>query len=215
MVKRLIRYAIILGLAVIIALLLKDRWLPSLKNIFKARPVVIENTPILIKEIHELAQLCTVTAFDEVVADSVEIREKSTLESLLPDMSGFAGLPVTGKRLVIIGRGKIVAGTDLKNLNDQSIYAEGDSVAMVLPAAEILDAIMNPSDIETFSEVGEWSSDAVMKVKIKARNMMIARALKQGILQKADARSKMLMENFLRSAGFTKVNVLVKEREKK
>jgi hypothetical protein len=43
--------------------------------------------------------------------------------------------------------------------------------------------------------------------------MMIARALEQGILQKADARSKMLMENFLRSTGFTKVNVMVKERE--
>jgi len=213
MVKRLIRYIIILGLVVIIALLLKDRWLPSLKNIFKAQPVVIEDTPILIKEIHELAQLCTITAFDEVVADSAEIRKKSTFESLLPDMSGFGGLPVTGKRIVIIGRGKIIAGTDLKKLNDQSVYAKGDSVSVTLPAAEILDAIMNPSDIETFSEVGEWSSDAITKVKVKARNMMTARALKQGILQKADARSKMLMENFLRSAGFAKVNVMVKGSE--
>ena len=43
------------------------KWLPSLKNI-RSQPVIIENTPVLIKEINEMAQLCTITVFDEVVA---------------------------------------------------------------------------------------------------------------------------------------------------
>ncbi len=77
MLKRLIKYGIIAALVIAIALLLKNTWLPSVMNIFKPKPVVIEDTPILIKQINELAQLCTITVFDEVVADSVEIRSKS------------------------------------------------------------------------------------------------------------------------------------------
>ena len=86
-------------------------------------------------------------------------------------------------------------------------FFEGDSVSLLLPRAEILDAIMNPSDFETFSETGEWSSEAVTAVKVKARKKMIEKALQQGILNKADARSTALLENFLRGFGFRKVTI--------
>jgi hypothetical protein len=201
------KYIFIIATALLVLLLLNMKWLPSFKNIFKPQPVTIDNTPILIKEINELAQLCTITAFDEVVADSVVIKMKSPVEALLPDLSAFGNLPVTGKRIVIIGKGKLIAGVDLKKLNEQSIFVQGDSVSLLLPRAEILDAIMNPSDFETFSETGEWSSEAVTAVKIKARKKMIEKALQQGILNKADARSTALLENFLRGFGFKKVTV--------
>ncbi|HRP55340.1 DUF4230 domain-containing protein [Agriterribacter sp.] len=205
--KRSARYILPAVAVLIVLLLLNLKWLPSFKNIFKPQPVTIDNTPVLIKEINELAQLCTITAFDEVVADSVVIKVKSPAEALLPGLSAFGNLPVTGKRIVIIGKGKLIAGTDLKKLNEQSIFVQDDSVSLLLPRAEILDAIMNPSDFETFSEMGEWSSEAVTAVKIKARKKMIEKALQQGILSKADARSTALLENFLRGLGFTKVTV--------
>ena len=66
---------------------------------------------------------------------------------------------------------------------------------------------MNPSDFEVFSETGEWSSEAVTAVKVKARQKMIEKALHQGILNKANARSIALLENFLRGFGFKKVTV--------
>ncbi|HTN05277.1 DUF4230 domain-containing protein [Agriterribacter sp.] len=127
---------------------------------------------------------------------------KSPIEILLPDLPGFGNLPVTGKRLVIIGRGKLIAGADLKKLNAQSIFAEGDSISLILPAAEILDVIMNPSDFETFSETGEWASEAVTAVKIKARTKMIERSVQQGILIKANARNIVLLENFFTGFWF-------------
>lgn len=207
--KKLVKYIVIAAVIVISVTLLKDKWLPSFTGIFKPKPVVIEETPILIKQINELAQLCTITMFDEVVADSVEIRKKSPTESLLPDFSGFGNLPVTGRRVVIIAKGKIIAGTDLKKLRVQDIYMQGDSVSIVIPKAEILDAVINPSGIETFSETGQWSDAAITAVKIKARNKMISRALQQQILSKADERTVMLMENFLRGVGFKKVMVKV------
>lgn len=201
------RYILLIAAVLVVLLLLNIKWLPSFKNIFNQQPVTIDNTPILIKEINELAQLCTITAFDEVVADSVVIKMKSPVEALLPDISGFGNLPVTGKRLVIIGRGKLIAGVDLKKLNEHSIFVKGDSVSLMLPPAEILDAIMNPADFETFSETGDWSSEAVIAVKVKARTKMIDKALQQGILNKANIRSIALLENFLRGFGFKKVQV--------
>ncbi len=205
--KGWIKYIVLLIAIIVAILFFPNKWFPSLMNIFKQQPVIIENTPILIKEINELAQLCTITAFDEVVADSVVIRMKSGIETLIPDFSGFGTSPVTGKRIVIIGKGKVVAGVDLKNLNAQSVFVQGDSVALALPRAMVLDAIMNPSDFDTFIETGDWSNEAVTAVKIKARKKMIERAMQQGILEKANSRSVMLLENFLRGLGFKKVVV--------
>ncbi|HRQ51548.1 MAG TPA: DUF4230 domain-containing protein [Agriterribacter sp.] len=207
MQKKWIRYAFLIALVLVVLTLLNRKWLPSFKNIFRAHPVTIENTPVLIREINELAQLCTITAFDEVVADSVVMQMKSPIASLLPDLSGFGNLPVTGKRIVIIGKGKIIAGVNLSKLNEQSVFTGRDSISLMLPAAEIIDVIMNPSDFETFSETGKWSSEAVTAVKIKARRKMTERAIQQGILTRADARSIMLLENFLRGLGFKKVRV--------
>lgn len=207
MKKFLQKNILLVALVVIILLLLNSKWLPAIKNIFKAQPVVIDNTPILIKEINELAQLCTITAFDEVVADSAVVRMKSGLELLVPDISPFGSLPVAAKKIVIIGKGKVVAGVDLKKLNDKAVFAMQDSISVLLPQAEIFDVIMNPSDFETFSETGDWSNEAVTAVKIKAREKIKENALRQNILRKANERSILLIENFLRSFGFTKITV--------
>ncbi|MCC6287836.1 MAG: DUF4230 domain-containing protein [Chitinophagaceae bacterium] len=209
MLKTLIKYIVFAAIVILMVILFKDKWFSSIANVFKPKPVVIAETPILIKQINELAQLCTITVFDEVVTDSSEIRKKSTIEVLLPDLSDFGTLPVTGRRIVIIAKGKIIAGTDLKKLQPQSVFIQKDSVSLTLPAAEILDAIINPSDIEIFSEVGVWNDREITAVKIKARNKMIDRAIQQQVLNKADERSIMLMENFLRGAGFKKVFVKV------
>ena len=203
------KYIFLIIMVFVVLAVLNMKWLPSLKNIFRPQPVIIDNTPVLIKEINEMAQLCTITVFDEVVADSAVINMKSAVDMLLPDLSGFANLPVTGKRIVIIGKGRVVAGVDLKKLNERSISVEGDSVSLTLPAAEIADVIMNPSDFEIFSETGEWSSEAVTAVKVKARNKMMERALERGILSKANTRSIVLLENFLRGLGFKKVRVYI------
>lgn len=185
--------------------------MPSLGSLFKAQPVVIDDTPILIKEINELAQLCTIKFYNEVVVDSVTIVKKTPAESLLPDFSGFSGLPVTARRIVIIGKGTVVAGTDLKKIRQTDVSVTGDSISLTLPAAEILDAIMNPSDIEIFSEVGRWNAEAVTAVKVKARDQMIKQALQQQVLEKANSRSRQLLENFLFSVGYSKINIAIED----
>ena len=175
--------------------------LPSFKNIFKPAPITIDSTPILVKEINNLSQLITITAYSEIVIDSVKSFK-------VPVFSGVA-IPIHyfDDELVLIGKGKVLAGVDLGKLQEKDIYTNDDSIAVTLPKAEILQVITNPSDFETFNEKGNWSDNEVIAVKVKLRDKMIADAIKQNILPKAAAIANVMMENFLRSVGFKKVTV--------
>ena len=178
--------------------------LPSIKDIFSSKPVLIEETPILIKEIKTLAQLMTVTYSDEVVMDTFKLG--IGIPSLVPIIGGSMLSPALDK-LVIIGRGKVIAGTDLKKMQEQDITQTGDSINIKLPSATILETVLNPSDFETFIEKGNWSDAAVTTLKVKIRNEMNNRALQQNVLDQADVRSKNIMETFLKNTGFKKVEI--------
>jgi Protein of unknown function (DUF4230) len=203
--KALQKYLVIAAVALMIIFLLqKINWLPSFKNIFKSQPILIEETPIIITEINALAQLITITFTDEIVMDTAKIG--NGMPSLLPTNIGTMLVPGLD-RLVLIGRGKVLVGTNLKNIQEKDIHVTGDSIHVLLPHAKILQTIMNPSNFETFDEKGNWNEDAVTALKIKIRNEMNRHAVQQNVLQKADARCKNIIETFLRNAGFKKVEI--------
>ena len=190
-------------------LLGKMNIIPSFSNIFKSKSVKIDETPILIKEIKELAELTTMVSIDEVVVDSI------TANPALLAIKSITGLSLNPlspgyDQLVLICKGRVTAGTDLTAIVPADIFHNKDSVSLGLPPARILDVIINPSGVETFIENGEWTTEAFEKVKIKAREKMQARALSEDILGKANARARLLMNNFLSQSGFTKVHVYTK-----
>jgi hypothetical protein len=195
--KRLIVIAIGVTL---LWLFIKLGILPSPRNIFYSKPVIIDETPILIKEIRSVGQLITATFYDEVVVDSLQTTKASRFISSINKLVPL--LPPADKKLVLIARGKILAGTDLKLLGDSSVRTSADTVWLTLPKTKILDIIMNPSDFETFEEKGDWSPAAVTAVKLKAREKMIDRAFEQGIIEKANSKAKAVMEDFVRASGF-------------
>ena len=195
---------VILALIIVVFILQKVNVIPGFKDIFRPKEVLIENTPILIREIKEMAQLITVTAYDEVVVDSAKA---SGMKIMVP-MPGYSMMPLSGfDRLVIVAKGKVMAGTDLKMMSEGNIVVTGDSVSVLLPRVRILDVIINPSDFSTFTETGTWTNDAVTLVKAKARRKMEMRAMQNNILLIAENRSKLIMENFLKSTGFRKVYI--------
>lgn len=172
---------------VIILVIKKMDWLP--KNIFSSKPVIIDETPILIKEIRSLGQLITASFYDEVVVDST--------------IKNYIGpIPTASSQLVIIARGKVLAGIDLKTLEDRAVTVRKDSVWMQLPPAKILDVIINPGDYETFEETGNWSPESVTSLKLNAKTIITARASNKNILDKANSKAKSVIEDFLHAAGF-------------
>jgi hypothetical protein len=203
--KTLQKYAVLIAaILLVIFLFQKINWLPSFKNIFGSKPVVIEATPVIITEINTLAQLITITFTDEVVMDTAKIG--NGMPSLLPTSIGTILTPAVDK-LVMIGRGKVLAGTDLKNLQEKDINVTDDSIHVSIPHSIILQTIINPSDFETFSEKGNWDESSITTLKIKIRNEINHRAIQQNILQKADARSENIIETFLKNTGFKKVTI--------
>lgn len=180
---------------------------PAMKNQFASKPVIIDETPILIKEIRSIGQLITYTSYNEVVADTVIKTKGSAFVNSFNRMTRVRLLPSADKQLVLIGRGRIMAGTDLKKLTDTSISISKDTIKLYLPQTQILDAILNPTDFETFVEKGEWSNEETILVKAQARRKMIERALQQNLIPKANDKAKIIMENFLHNMGYKHVLV--------
>ena len=196
---------IILSIVAVIFLLQKLKIIPGFKDLFMPKDVLIENTPILIREIKEMAEMITVTAYDEVVVDTARAGSLDVVKALTG--VSFSPLSPAYDRLVIVARGKVMAGTNLKLMSENNIAVTGDSVSIILPQAQILDVIINPSDYSTFTEIGTWTNDAVTRLKQRAGLKMQQRAIQKNILIIAENRSRMIMENFLKTAGFTKVYV--------
>lgn len=208
---RLLKNTLIVVAAILVIwfLLGKMNLIPSFSDIFSSKAVRIDETPIIIKDIKELAELTTMVSLDEVVVDSITA-DPTTLA--IKTITGLSLNPFSPgyDRLVLICKGSVKAGTDLATLDQSAIFREKDSVSLGLPPARILEITINPSGVETFIETGEWSAEAFEKVKIKARDKIRDRALSEDILGKANARSRLLMDNFLRQSGFTKVHVYTK-----
>lgn len=201
MSTRIKKYLVIIAAVLaIIFLLQKIHWFPSFSDLFKNKPVLIAETPVLIKEIKNLSLLTTISMYDEVVMDS-------TKEKNLPSFPGLRPVP---DKIVLIGKGIVKAGVDLKKINEGDIQIKKDSVSIMLPHAELQAILMNPSDFETFDEEGNWSPEAVTQIKIRMRDKIEQRALHNNILEKAGQRSILIIENFLRRIGFKKVNIQIK-----
>jgi len=198
----LLKKYLVIAAGILLALFLfqKFHWLPSFSNFFKSKPLIIDDTPILIKEINNLAQLITISSFDEVVMDSVK-----QIKKLPGDF-----FPHPPSKIILIAKGEVLAGVDFKKLENEDILIKKDSVSIMLPQPQILQIILNPSSFETFDENGNWNSEEILQLKIRMRNKIIKRALEQNLLTKAGERCKMIMENFLTNAGFKKIEILFK-----
>jgi hypothetical protein len=196
----------LLGIAIIVMLFLilkHFRLLPGIGNWFRESPVTIDNTPLLIEQIRNLSQLVTITVYDEVVVDEVK-KEKHDLNN--PN----AILPLsytTTARIVLVGRGTVMAGINLDNLKESDCMVYKDSVRLHLPPAQILTTTINPSGFETFTEEGNWSAEEVTALKQRAHRKIEQRALDQRVLSMAATKSKQVIERFLRLAGFKKITI--------
>jgi len=209
--KRLTRFIVLmlLILAVIYAMQ-RIKLLPSFADIFKSQPVEIENTVILVKEINSLAQLITISAYNEIAIDSTKKGWSLFNNPLIPSLLNLPNLKKADYKLVLIGKGEILAGVNLAKLTATDVFIQKDSVSVMLPKAEIFQVILNPSGFEVFEETGTWTDDEVKAVKIKLREKLVANALKENILKKAGTKAVSVMENFLRAAGFKKVKVVIR-----
>lgn len=199
---------IVVALVIVVllySLLVKLNWLPSVSSWFKASPVLIEETPLLITEIKQIATLFTIESSDEVVVSQVRPVPAGSPKKILDWISP---LPlVQAERLVLVVKGKVIAGTDLSRLESNAVFIRDDSVSVTIPAARIQDIIVNPSGTDVFIEEGNWSQAETNKLVSQASEKLRQRATEKGILLKADEQALKVLRNFLALQGFQKIRV--------
>jgi hypothetical protein len=205
--KRISIGFIIGGAAVLVLLLFTQRqWLPAIKNIFQPAPVLIEETPTVIREIKAIGQLVTITLFDEVVVDSIKLRPPTLSEKILRAGTPIPLSTLSRDQLVLIARGKVMAGVSLQKLHEAQTRITGDTLVLTLPPAEIIDVIVNPSDFDSFAETGSWTGAEVALVKAQAKRKLIQRALQQQVLDRARTQAVKVVQGIV---GKGKIKVVV------
>ena len=187
-------------------LLQKIKVIPSFSDWFKEKPILIDNTPLVITQIKSIALLNTASLYKEMVIDSFHIQQADLPAVFYP--LTFSPAPVSYKKeLVLVVKGKATAGINLKNLPDSNIFVQDDSVSLKLPRPVITDFFINPSDVETFYEQGKWTNEEVTAVKAIARRQLQQEANRQNLLGKAADKAQSVLTSFLQASGFTKITI--------
>lgn len=170
--------------------------LPSLSSLLRGGTPKIEDTPVIIQQVKNIAQMFTQTFYDEYVYDTGVIRTP---------------LFTANKRLIFIAKGEVLSGFDLSELNEKSIIRRDKSIVVKLPPARILDVVINPSGFETFIEVGEITFEESKKFHEDARRIFDRNAREKGILKNSAEQGRQMLEKFFRLLGFESVDIIIPE----
>ncbi len=167
---------------------------PSLPRLLGGGAPRIEQTPVIVQQVKNIAQLFTQTFYDEVVYDTGLMRTPPFNQD---------------KRLIFIAKGEVVAGFDLSQLNESAIIRRDKSIVVKLPPARVLEVVLNPSGFETFLEKGEITFEESKKYREDARRIFEFNALRKGILKNSAAQGRETLEKFFRLLGFESVDIII------
>jgi hypothetical protein len=156
---------------------------------------------VTITDIRAAAELTTVEY--QAVA---EIQD----ERVPDDFRQYLGIK---EQVLLLAYGDVKAGFDLSGLSEENVWTDGTRVQLHLPPPEILSTsidydrthavyhrgtLLMSRDINWEGEIYDTAQDAIRQEAVEA-----------GILEDAARYGQLYFENFLRSLGFTDVQVVV------
>ena len=178
----------------------------GVKSLIDVNQVKIMDTATIVTEIKKISELTTYTYIDELIIQEKKAEEKEN-KGLLFGI-GKKDVPDTLRsEIVMIVSGVTRAGYDLGKITENDLRISGDTISVNLPAVEIFDVIVNPSDTRMFVEEGKWSHEEVTAMQVNCRNKMYENALERGVLNKANEAGKKKVENLFKALGFKMVTV--------
>lgn len=165
-----------------------------LVNMFKSSSIAldvdetIENTPVSVERMRQIGEWEFLSISDEEIVDTVKKK-------------------LLGKEeLVRIYYGELRLGVDMKDLADDAITIEGDTVSIALPKIKLLDEnFIDEARTKAFYETGKWSGKDHEALYEKAKRQMKAHCLTKENTEKAQANAKVQMQQMLKALGVEKV----------
>jgi hypothetical protein len=181
-------------------LLSKMNLLPSLGELLEPKAVQIDETATIVKDIQPLAQLVTVSAYNEIVVDSVvNLPGVTVIQPLMPLI--VPQISSLNKAIVIIGKTVAHVGVDLQKITAADIRLSSDTVYLTLPPAQVLDVILNPSDVEIFIEKGKWSPETITGLKNRISALAVEQVVRNGLIEQSQRKAAEILTRFFEATG--------------
>lgn len=175
------------------------------------RNLKIEQTAIIVEEVKKISQLFTSVYYDELVLDTFKLQPTpmagQLLQGLMVPRPGSLYPAFRRVELVVIARGRVMAGYDFSRLQVSDLIIEDNTVWLQLPPPEVLEVIINPSDFEIFIEEGNWSLAETVSLQQRAAGIITQRAIGRGVFRQSETSAIRLLHNFFSSLGFEKVTI--------
>ena len=179
----------------------------GIKAMIDANKIKIMDTATVVTEVKKISEFTTYTYIDELLVHEKKVEEKETNGGIFGIIKKDDAPDSLRSEIVLIVSGVTRAGYDLGKLTENDIRIAGDTISVNLPATEIFDVIVNPSNTKTFVAEGKWSHEEITVMQVNCRNQMHQNALDRGILKKADEVGKGKVENLFKALGFKVVKV--------
>jgi hypothetical protein len=152
-------------------------------------------------------------------------RTRYTIETVVEATTTPANRFSSGEKLLLIAHGAVIVGFDLAKLatGDVTVSPDGQTVTVTLPAAEIFSSGLDESKTRIYSrdsgrQLAVFPKDPDPNLESEARRRGLAQivqtACDDGITARATNNSTGAMQDLLALAGFTSVQVRVKESTK-
>lgn len=167
-------------------------------KLFGSSTMQIEETANVIEQIKKISEFTTACYYEEYV---IKNRREKTVR-----VKGKTVNLLNGE-VAIITKATVRAGYDLGKLSQDDLRLSDDTLYVNLPAPEVFDIIMNPSDYEIFVEEGKWTHDEITAMQVGARDSILSNALASGLLEKANTVGEKRIENMFKTFGFETVKV--------
>lgn len=156
------------------------------------------SAPAVVDRIRQLSRLETVEfSLDKIVEDE---RQSAYLPNFL-----------AGEKLLMIAHGEVTAGVDLSRLKPGDVWANGGSVRVKLPPAEVLSTRLDNAKTRIYSRTTGLLVNADPNLETEARQAAEAQitqaALDGGILDKARQNARTNVSALLEGLGFKAVDV--------
>ena len=194
-IKRTIKFYALCALLLIIVLFVLWQHMRS-TTLFSAHieENKIDITPQQITSIKEIGQWEFLSISEEELVDT-------TRKGIFSD-----------DHLVRIYKGTLRLGIDLKELNEQNVFIQNDTLFMTLPPMKLLDEhFIDEANTRSFHETGKWKPADRERMYQKAQLMMKQRALTSENYQNAKDYGESQITDLMNNMGFPHVVITFEE----
>jgi hypothetical protein len=180
-----------------------DRFMQGLETMFNPpQPAPqVDIRSVVVRQIRDVSELTTTIFAMETVADASQDRT-------------FGGLTVGSTRLLYIAFGEVRAGINLRELQPEDVRVIDDqTIAIRIPPPRILDSKIDVMRSRVydydrgFLGLGPDAPQLQTTAEQQALQQIVSRACEAGILNEANDKAQLAIEQLLTTAGYAEVRV--------